>query len=251
MRIVVKFEAEKGYLEVPVHYNHLLQSLIYRNLHEGLSTWIHDQGFFYGKRRFKMFTFSRLFGSKMRRVGKKLVFQNPVYFKIGSMKGDILESFALHLIKKGEVLINRQKCRFTAVEVELPLEGDGEILLKAISPITVYSTLKAPSGGKKTYFYTPWEKEFADQIKKNLIRKAVSLYGKAPTAAWEDFLFEPHRVSTARNFAIINFKGTWIKGWTGIYRVRIPKPYFEIAYNAGVGAKNSQGFGMLEVWEKK
>ncbi len=46
---------------------------------------------------------------------------------------------------------------------------------------------------------------------------------------------------------ILNFKGTVIKGWTGLYEVNLPEPYFRLAYDAGFGAKNAQGFGMVEV----
>ncbi|MBC7262393.1 MAG: CRISPR-associated endoribonuclease Cas6, partial [Chloroflexi bacterium] len=47
--------------------------------------------------------------------------------------------------------------------------------------------------------------------------------------------------------AIVLFKGTVIKGWTGLYELNLPEPYFSLAYDAGLGAKNPQGFGMVEV----
>ena len=50
-----------------------------------------------------------------------------------------------------------------------------------------------------------------------------------------------------RNEAIVNFKGTWVKGWMGLYELSLPEPFFTLAYNAGLGSKNSQGFGMVEV----
>jgi len=50
-----------------------------------------------------------------------------------------------------------------------------------------------------------------------------------------------------RNLVVANFKGTWIKGWTGLYELNLPEPYFTIAYDTGLGAKNSQGFGMVDV----
>jgi len=50
-----------------------------------------------------------------------------------------------------------------------------------------------------------------------------------------------------RNEAIVNFKGTWVKGWMGLYELNLPEPFFTLAYNAGLGSKNSQGFGMVEV----
>jgi CRISPR-associated endoribonuclease Cas6 len=46
---------------------------------------------------------------------------------------------------------------------------------------------------------------------------------------------------------VLNFKGTVIKGWTGLYEVKLPEPYFRLAYDAGLGAKNAQGFGCVGV----
>jgi CRISPR-associated endoribonuclease Cas6 len=57
---------------------------------------------------------------------------------------------------------------------------------------------------------------------------------------------KPLRVNK-RNEVIAIFKGTVIKGWTGIYELQLPEPYFSLAYDAGLGSKNSQGFGMVEV----
>ncbi len=50
---------------------------------------------------------------------------------------------------------------------------------------------------------------------------------------------------------ILNFKGFWITGWTGLYEVNLPEPYFRLAYDAGFGSKNAQGFGMVRVLEDK
>jgi len=248
LRRVIKFDTEEGSLTLPLHYNHFIQAFIYRNIDETLATRLHEEGYPYEKRKFKLFTFSRLLSYKRRlNINERTItLYDPIYLKIGSLHTDILESLAVHLIKKGEIAINRQKCRFAAVEVEMPVEADGAVLVRAISPITVYSTLFNREGEKKTYFYNPWEKEFAKLVGENLVRKAAAFYEKPPEAEPQNFKIKPVRVSK-RNEIIINFKGYWIKGWTGIYELSLPRSYFEIAYNAGLGSKNSQGFGMVEI----
>jgi len=42
------------------------------------------------------------------------------------------------------------------------------------------------------------------------------------------------------------FKGTRITAWNGIYEIVCPPDYLKFLYDAGIGAKNSQGFGMFE-----
>ncbi len=60
----------------------------------------------------------------------------------------------------------------------------------------------------------------------------------------------PHKVKSADQ-KILDFKGFTIKGWTGLYEVDLPEPYFRLAYDAGFGAKNAQGFGMVQKLEER
>lgn len=42
-----------------------------------------------------------------------------------------------------------------------------------------------------------------------------------------------------------------IKGWLGIYEKDGDPRLLKLAYSAGLGAKNSQGFGMIDVIKEK
>jgi len=46
----------------------------------------------------------------------------------------------------------------------------------------------------------------------------------------------------------VKYKGTVIKGWMGIYRLKGAVSLLKMALDAGLGAKNSQGFGCVEIW---
>ncbi|MDK2900903.1 MAG: CRISPR-associated endoribonuclease Cas6, partial [Thermosipho sp. (in: thermotogales)] len=59
MRIYLDLDFEK--LELPIHYNHILQSIIINMIDSsGYRKFIHDEGYVLGKRKFKLYTFSRL-----------------------------------------------------------------------------------------------------------------------------------------------------------------------------------------------
>jgi CRISPR-associated endoribonuclease Cas6 len=58
-------------------------------------------------------------------------------------------------------------------------------------------------------------------------------------------------VDERKNFHPMSFKGTWVKGWTGLYRFRAPREYFQMALDAGLGERNSGGFGCVEVYTPK
>lgn len=244
----INLETDSKALRVPVQYNHLLQGLVYHNLDRTLSEWLHEKGHAYGTRRFKLFTFSRLFGKREMRNGH-IGFSGPVHFYLGAVDAQVLGSLAEHLLTKPAVRLGSAHCRVTEVGVEPEPEiASGQpVIVKAISPITAYSTLQTPDGNKKTYYYAPQEKEWSEALVSNLKRKAKALGWAADI---DNDLLEagvrPHKVRSGDQ-KILNFKGTVIKGWTGLYEVKMPEPYFRLAYDAGFGAKNAQGFGMVGV----
>ena len=161
----------------------------------------------------------------------------------------MLGSLAEHLLTKPSVRLGNAQCRVEEVGVEPVPEVDPSvpIRVKVLSPITAYSTLSTPDGRKKTYYYAPQEKEWDEALISNLKRKAKALDWAADVEKdLEDAWIRPYKVKTADQ-KVLNFKGTVIKGWTGLYEAKLPEPYFRLAYDAGFGAKNAQGFGMVEV----
>ena len=45
----------------------------------------------------------------------------------------------------------------------------------------------------------------------------------------------------------MKYRGTIIKGWMGRFVLNGNKKLLKLGYDCGIGAKNSQGFGMVEV----
>jgi CRISPR-associated endoribonuclease Cas6 len=133
------------------------------------------------------------------------------------------------------------------VEPKPEIDPAEPIRVKTLSPITAYSTLETPDGRKKTYYYAPQEEDWSRSLVANVGRKARALEWAADVESdLEGAWVRPYKVKSADQ-KILNFKGTVIKGWTGLYEVNLPEPYFRLAYDAGLGAKNAAGFGMVEV----
>lgn len=250
LRVIFKFHPEKP-LVLPIHYNHLIQAAIYRNLDTKLAEWLHLEGYSYGKRQYKFFTFSRIIASKRRYDphSRNLHIEGEFSLKVASPNIQFLESLATNLVKKGHIKVHRQVCVLLAAEVEMPIEVSGPVIVRALSPIVTYTTMLDSLGRRKTYYYSPWEDEFAEKIFDNLQRKWVALYGENKPISIEKAYIKPVKVNK-HNEAIVKFKETVIKGWTGIYELYLPSPWFELAYDSGLGSKNSQGFGMVEVVKK-
>ena len=239
---------------LPVHYNSLIQGLIYRHLDRSLAQRFHEQGFSYHKRRFKLFTFSRLISKNPDYIPERreLVFKGPIHLWIGAMEVKFLESLASHLVKRRELVLEGQSCYLVAVEVEMPLEvKEGPVVVRTLSPLTVHRTFFDPRGRRKTRFFHPSEAEFERLVFDNLLRKARAFYGEKfeafPVPTKEFYL----RPLSLKKEVITRFKGTLIKGWDGFFELSLPEPLFTLAYNAGLGARNSQGFGMIYVVIRK
>lgn len=247
MRLKITVSGISGSLSVPQHYNQVVQGFVYHNLDRVLSAWLHDEGHAYGMRRFKLFTFSRLFGKRVMK-DERIEFDGPVSFYLSSADVEVLSSLAEHLLRRPDVRLGSTRCRVEEVAVEPePKINGGPVKVKTLSPITTYSTLTAPNGTKKTYYYSPQEDEWSTALVANIARKAKSLGWEADIdgdleGAW----MRPYRVR-AGDQKILRFKGTVVKGWTGLYETNLPEPYFRLAYDTGFGSKNPQGFGMVGV----
>jgi len=225
-----------------------------------LAESLHNQGSRFEKRQFKLFTFSRLFGSFDRRASN-IAFRGPLYLWLASPLVKILESFASHLIKKGKVKVGNSYLQPASVEVSFDEQFKSPVLVRTLSPITVYSTLRTADGRHKTYYYSPFEEDFSRLIEENLLKKRTILKNNLSQANFDEtvlsnankteaFKIRPEKVSN-RNQHILFFKGTIIKAWSGLYRLEGSPELIKIAFDCGLGSKNSQGFGMIEKYESK
>ncbi|MCD6231018.1 CRISPR-associated endoribonuclease Cas6 [Candidatus Aerophobetes bacterium] len=234
----------------PLNYNYGLQSFIYRHISKKLATFLHNRGYIMGKRSFKLFTFSRLLGNfKINFPEEKIVFNGPFHFYISSPLNDFIQQFAEDLIKSGEVRLFEELLVVSSLEVSTSPPLSSPLIIKMLSPLTIYSTLFLAEGKKKTYYYSPFEKEFSRLIKENLIKKYQALYRINPSG--DDFVIIPVKV-TKNSEKIIKYTPgknsyTVIKGWMGLYKLEGCPRLIHLGYEAGLGSKNSQGFGMFEV----
>ncbi|MEN2985444.1 MAG: CRISPR-associated endoribonuclease Cas6, partial [Thermodesulfovibrionaceae bacterium] len=212
-----------------------------------LATKIHNQGFIdpNTKRNFKLFTFSRLIPLDKAKVKDgKITFYGSVSLIVASPISEFIQSFATNLIKAGYINLLDQTLILDSVTVEGLPEYREKILVKTLSPITVYSTLITADGRRKTYYYSPFEEDFEKLVIENLSKKLRALTGKTLLEG----SIRPYRVNS-KNQRIVLYKNTVIKGWDGIFELRLPEELFQLAFDAGLGGKNSQGFGCVEAWK--
>jgi CRISPR-associated endoribonuclease Cas6 len=226
-------------IALPLSYNHFIQATIYNNISPELSKFLHDKGFSYGKRHFKFFTFSRLMGEYQLR-NKIIQFNGNIHFYVSSPLKKFMNDLANSIMQKGYFKLGNNNLEVESIKVYDNSVISNTINIKMLSPVTVYSTLLTPDGRKKTYYYSPFENEFQKLIDDNIKKKYFIFFHKKLKS---DLIIKPLKVRET----IIMYKNFLIKGWMGTFRLQGPKKALKLAYDAGLGSKNSQGFGMFEV----
>lgn len=185
-----------------------------------------------------MFTFSRLEGRFLiDRERKTITYFEKAQLHISTIEDKFIEYVVNNLLLEG-IDIRGERIHVDKIELKLNTTNFGKIITK--SPIVTYSTFVVNSR-KKTYYYNPKEKEFQEILANNLVKKYIAYFGKEPKNKY----FEITPVSNLKE-SIVIYKGTVIKGWNGIFKISGSDELINIAYDTGLGSKNSQGFGCFE-----
>ena len=240
MRVCLSLERKDGgSIDLPLSYNHLVQAAIYNCISRTLANFLHNKGFLVGKRSFKLFVFSRLLGKYSIHRGR-ISYDGKIALYISSPLERFIYEVSNHMVKKGTINIGGSKLHAVGLSFARSFVPKNEVKIRMLSPVTIYSTLLAPDGRKKTYYYSPYEKEFSELVDMNAKKKYFILNKKELKS---ELSIKPLRVKEV----IMLYKKTVVKGWMGTFMLKGPKSLIRTVYEAGLGAKNSQGFGMFEV----
>jgi len=243
MRAELKFKLHKP-LIIPLQYNHIVQAMIFKWINdESYRKFIHDTGYKYNNRVFKMYTFSRLQGKySINKENSTITFEDEMKLLISTVDRKFLMYIVDGIIRNKEINIIGNKIELGEVLCyEKNIKSGANIFTK--SPITVYSTFENELS-KKTYYYSPYENDFSELIRKNLIKKYNALFNKNPEN--DEFIIIPSQRKKPKK-SVITYKGTIIKAWNGEFIIKGSNELISMAYDAGLGSKNGQGFGCIEL----
>lgn len=244
MRLKLTLNSDLEYITLNIHHNYIVQSMLYKNLPKPLANFLHDIGFFYNKRQFKLFTFSKIqseYFILIKKKGKveKIKYKTPISICISSAISTIAKNWGETFIKKDNIFLEKNPLYIEKIEVIPTPNIKQELTIKTLSPITVYRTFE---NGKKYYrYYSPQEPEFQQLLKENLKKKYELITGKETP----DLSFDIEEAKTRK--ILVKYKDFPVESYEGVLKVKTDPEIFKAVYDAGLGAKNSQGFGMIEV----
>lgn len=247
----MRLELELGFdgsMVLPIHYNNIVQGFIYRNIEDDIfRSFLHDEGFKYEKRNFKLFTFSRLLGKfQMDTEEETITFTPPVKLVVSSIVDEFIENFANSIIKTDNLFLGRTPVYVNKISAYEYKNDCNSGLITMLSPIVTYSTVTIMEK-KKTIYHSPTTEVFSKLIYENLKKKYEIIYNDQPDSK---FFIEPLNNEDIK-MNIIKYHGIIIKGWMGKYRVGGQPELIRIAYETGLGSKNSQGFGCFALLPEK
>lgn len=262
LNISLKFPSTEGF---PIHYHYWLQSAIYHVMEGEIADQVHTQGFEGDGRIFRLFTFSKLLGRYELSKDKKFIrFPEGANWIVSSPLNDILGSIAGGLLKQLTLKIGRTSADITGIQVSQPNVQSETIHVHTLSPVVAYSTLFRGDGSKYTVYLQPGEPEFRRIVAENLQKKweGIRTWNQAEKKDENESSnimnqSSDHLEGERRNvniymlnnpkLHILEYKGGIIKGYSGMMELSGPSPLLQVAIDAGLGSKNSQGCGCLEV----
>ena len=240
--------------KLPLNYQYEQSAAIYRILaqaNEEYTVWLHENGYKLASgKRFKLFSYSRFEVEKYRilkQTAELEILSDNVVWYISFLPEKSTEQFITGIFnnQQFEVGTRKSNVRFQVQSVELmppPIFSD-KMSYETLSPICL--ALKQPEGYDQ--YIAPNHPEANRLIKQNLLDKYLASTGNE--FSLDDFPFVVEVLNEPKSNLIHIKSGTpqasKVRGFMCNIRLTAPVELQKIAYETGIGSKNSIGFGMV------
>ena len=224
-------------LTIPLNYNYQLQSAVYAMLGEvGESDFWHDNGFG-DVTRFKGFCFSSLTGSyRVDTENKTIRFEDTVELEVRSPAFSFIDAFQRALEQHPFLKLFDTRLDVTGAALFNTHLPSGRVTFRAVTPAVARATREDGS----TYYFSPQEDGYFERLRLNAQKKFEAVTGTPAPAL---------SLTPAGEYkkTVTKYKGFYVIGYTGVFRLDSTLAMAEFLYNAGLGEKNAQGFGFLRL----
>ena len=240
MRVQILLEMSANGTCLPIAYRQYIQAAIYSALqeHQAYAEQLHNYGTASKNGHvFKLFTFSQLEGA-YQVSGRRICFSGSVRLEIRSIYDELIMYLFSRFSRNAEFQIAGKFLTITGCWLSDKRLNDTVLNIVTRSPVVAYRTCE----DRKTIFYSPKDPEFYELICANAQRKWQSLHDNV-----EPILLQitplPDCCYTKQ---VTSFKDTRITAWSGSFHLAGDCNALDFLFQTGLGAKNSQGFGMFD-----
>ncbi len=262
MRIKLSLIVHKIKNVLPINYPYLLSAWIYKTLYTAnseFSHWLHQQGYSYENKHFKLFTFADIFNyPPWKRKGDRLaIYSGRAELVLSFFIETAVENFIIGLFQNQRFEIGDRKSQacFEVQSVERLADPEFSpwMTFRTLSPLCLS---RSDPDRKHAIYLHPGEAGYADYLFNNLLYKYLST--KEPGTAFEklkarmeaqqpfslEILDEPK--SRLMRIKAGHPEETRVRGYHYRFRISAPPELLALGYHAGFGEKNSMGFGCVE-----
>ena len=249
MRLRVCLENGAG-TRLPINYQEWLTAAVYGLLAASdadYARFLHDDGYAdEDGRRFKLFTFSWLRGTRRTVEGDTLRFApGPLEWLIASPVEPFLMNLATGLLAAGMLRVGPATLPITQIETLPAPPLTQTTAFTCLSPVV--AALPLPDG--RTRYLRPCDGDaFSEAVRRNLLRKHRLLHEEAPADDRFALAFDPaYLARTGGGTKLTTFKNIRIVGAFCPFTVSGSVDLMRVGYETGFGEKNAAGFGMVDV----
>ncbi len=256
MRFRITFSVTGKSRMIPVDYQYAIGAWIYRVIGKadaGFSAFLHHKGYSAGNKRFKLFCFSSL------SLGKPILWKEKSLLEISTSQVALSVSFAIPDAAEKFIigLFSGQATylgdRFNGLELFVKhVERLPDLVLSETMHYQATSPVVAGyREGEKTYaqYLSPEDLIYPELIRNNLEMKQKSLPGRKGIPNCEPWIWK--LTGTPRSKLIMIRPNTpqqsRVRGFLYPFSLTAPPEVHRLILSAGVGEKNSTGFGWVEV----
>ena len=238
--------------EIPINYQYELSSVIYHILAKGdsqYSKWLHENGFEYENKRFKLFTFSRLIApygidkERQRLILKSNIVEWYITFSPErSTKEFILGVFNQQQFEIADS-ISGASFRVREIQIMPSMNLTSETVFETMSPVCISQR------NEKGYadYLSPEHPNYTKAILTGLLARYEVLFHRkyeGETYCKLELLNQPKSCLIAVKAGTSS--ATKVRGYLYRFRIELPLELLQIAYECGLGEKGSIGFGMIK-----
>lgn len=222
---------------IPLSYNYQLQSSIYSSLKDNpqYANFIHDTGFGSKKTQFRLFTFGSIQGNYSIANGKMAI-KGDISFEVRSPSKEFFDIYKRALIIRDKISLFGHSIDIRKIETKDIHITQKRVSIVTVSPIVARFNVK----GGSTIYYSPDQAEFSELICRNIIAKYSIFTGEEA----KDISF--HYINGATK-VVTRYKNIWVNAYHLKAELSGAPELLDFAYQAGLGSRSAQGFGMFEV----
>jgi CRISPR-associated endoribonuclease Cas6 len=241
---------------LPMDYQYYLSAWIYKVIGKAdpeFSKFLHAEGYTTGYRQFKLFNYSPLDFGRPTLWKEKTLFEihtDQLFLSVSFHLAEAAEKFIIGLFNNQQVYVGDQFNGLDLLVSQVERLPEPEIVAtmnyRAISPVVI--SLK-DENSKYAQYLSPNDENYSDLIRQNLWNK----YGSIPNIAVlpKDFYFQ-FKLKGEPKSKLVTIKPytpeqSKVRGFVFDFSLTCPVEIHQLILAAGIGEKNSMGFGWMEI----